>query len=134
MSSLWTPGGERPVRREGEEPTSPRSADPAEFADGGEPTEEELRAYAAQLRQQIADTPSAAFVIQAAIQLFEVAGVHLSLQPPKLADARLAIDAMAALVDGLAGRLGDDEAQLREGLNQIKLAYVQIQGSAQAGS
>lgn len=110
--------------RPGEEPAA---ADPSPFDAGDrEPTEEELRAYAAHLRQQIAETPASAFVIQAAVQFFEVAGVHLSLQPPQLPEAKLAIDAMGALVEGLAGRLGDDEPQLRDGLAQIRLAYTQI--------
>ncbi len=42
-----------------------------------------------------------------AFGLFELAALHLSLQPPQLAQARLAIDALAALVDGLGERLGD---------------------------
>ena len=45
--------------------------------------------------------------------LFELAAIHLSQQPPSLEPARLAVDAMAALVEGLAGRLGDPEASLK---------------------
>lgn len=134
MSSLWTPGGERPVGRPGDEvsPPPPAGPGPAGTSAGDEPTEEELREYAAQLRQQIAGTPAAAFVIQSAVQMFEIAGVHLSLQPPQIEEARTAIDAMAALVEGLRGRLGPDEQQLLDGLAQIRLAFVQIQNAAQA--
>lgn len=128
MSSIWTPGGERPVPRAGEETAA--AAPPDLDAGDREPTEEELRAYAAHLRQQIAETPASAFVIQAAVQFFEVAGVHLSLQPPQLVEAKVAIDAMGALVEGLAGRLGDDEPQVRDGLAQIRLAYTQIHAAS----
>ncbi len=58
--------------------------------------------------------------------LFELAAIHLSQQPPDREEARLAVDAMAALVEGLAGRLGEAEPSLREALAQIRLAFVQI--------
>ncbi|MEO5680916.1 MAG: hypothetical protein ABIS47_14745, partial [Acidimicrobiales bacterium] len=67
-----------------------------------------------------------------AIQLFELARIHLTAEPPNLADAQLTIDAMAALVEGLAGRLGDDEGTLVDGLAQIRLAFVQLKAAAQA--
>jgi hypothetical protein len=63
--------------------------------------------------------------------LFELAALHLSNQPPNFAAARLAIDAMAGVVEGLEGRLGEAEEQLREGLAQIRLAFVQLQAAAQ---
>ena len=37
--------------------------------------------------------------------LFELAAVYLSSVPPKLEDAQLAIDALAAIVEGLGERL-----------------------------
>ena len=58
--------------------------------------------------------------------LFELAALHLSSQPPHLSQARLAIDALGALVEGLGDRLGEVEAALKEALAQIRLAYVQI--------
>ena len=50
-----------------------------------------------------------------AIGLFQLAALHLSQRPPNLEEAPLAIDAMGALVEGLAGRLGEDEAPLKDG-------------------
>jgi hypothetical protein len=50
-----------------------------------------------------------------------------------LPQASLAIDALACLVEGLGERLGDAVPQLRDGLSQIQLAYVQISGAARAG-
>ena len=112
--SLWTPGGEREV---------PRDA-PAEQL--GPDEEIELEGRLAELRDQLAHTPVAAIVAQLAYQFFEVAALHLSLQPPNLDEAQLAIDAMAALVEGLGARLADNAAPLKDGLSQIRMAYVQI--------
>ena len=38
----------------------------------------------------------------------------------------LAIDALAALVDGLANRLGEGEEMLRDALQQAQMLYVEI--------
>ena len=55
-----------------------------------------------ELRDQLARTPAEVVVANHAFGLFELAALHLSLQPPQLDQARLAIDALAALVDGWA--------------------------------
>ena len=65
-----------------------------------------------------------------AIGLFQLAAIHLNQRPPHLDEARLANDALAALVEGLAGRLGEEEAALRDALNQLRMAFVQL---AQSG-
>ena len=64
--------------------------------------------------------------------LWELAALHLSQRPPQFSQARLAIDALAALVEGLAGRLGEPEKSLQDGLAQIRMAYVQIHGAEPA--
>ena len=122
MSSLWTPGGERPVG----------GADaPAAPAEEEEPqTQEELEARMAELRQALAETPAAVVVANHCFGLFELAALHLSLQPPQLSEAQIAIDALGAVVEGLAGRLGPEEQHLREGLQQLRLAYVQLKAAA----
>ena len=89
----------------------------------------------AQLEQELAairNTPAAYVVGNHAIQLFELARIHLTADPPNLADAQLVIDAMAGIVEGLAGRLGEDEATLTDGLAQIRLAFVQIKAASEA--
>src|SRR3954468_15139667 len=128
MSSLWTPGGERPVERE-PRPSSSEPPGPAQ----GEPTEEEIRAQLEELRMQLAETPPEVIIANHAFGLFELAAVHLSLQPPQLEQARLAIDGFAALVEGLQGRLGDAEQQLQDGLAQLRMAFVQIRGAGAGG-
>ena len=87
----------------------------------------------AELRDQLAGTPADVVVANHAYGLFELAAIHLSQQPPRLEEARLAVDAMGALVEGLAGRLGEADDPLTSALAQIRLAYVQITGAARAG-
>jgi hypothetical protein len=86
-----------------------------------------------ELRQQLLGTPADVVVANHAYGLFELAAIHLSQQPPRLDEARLAVDAMAALVEGLANRLGEAERSLNDALAQIRLAFVQISGSAGEG-
>jgi hypothetical protein len=120
MSSLWTPGGERPVDRQPETP-----AEPELTAD-----QEQLLGELEAAREQLAQTPASLVVANHAIGLFQLAAIHLDREPPNLDDARLAIDALSALVDGLQGRLGEEEPTLRDALAQLRLAYVQVSGGA----
>ena len=128
MSSLWTPGGERPVEREPAEPATSPSFD----AGDEELTEEEMGARLAELREQLARTPAAAVIANHAYGVFELAALHLSLDPPQLEEAQLAIDALGALVTGLQGRLGEAEHHLQDGLAQLRMAYVQLKAAQQA--
>ena len=88
----------------------------------------------AQLREQLAPTPVEGIVAQMAYQLFEVAALHLSIQPPQFVHAQLAIDALAALIEGLGERLGEHAGPLRDGLSQIRMAFVQIKEQASAAA
>lgn len=134
MSTLWTPGGERPVGGAapgGSAPAPPGAGGPPGGA-GGPETDEELEAKMAELRRQLASTPASVVVANHCFGLFELAALHLSLQPPQLEQAQVAVDALGAVVEGLAGRLGQEEATLREGLAQLRLAYVQMKAAADA--
>lgn len=85
-----------------------------------------------ELRRQLAETPASLVVANHAYGLFELAALHLSLTPPNLDEAQLAIDALGALTEGLAGRLGgEEEEQLKEGLTQLRLAFVQMKAGGQ---
>ena len=131
MSTIWTPGGERPVGG-GERPGPAQQPGPQ--ADPAAPlSDEEVEARLAELRQQLAETPAEVVVANHCFGLFELAALHLSLQPPQLPQAKLALDALGSVVEGLAGRLGEPEQQLREGLAQLRLAYVQIKSSTEPG-
>lgn len=81
-----------------------------------------MRAIAAQLLA----APVEDVIANHCYGLFELAALHLSQQPPNLEQARGAIDAMGLLVDGLGGRLGQHQAALTEGLNQLRLAWVKL--------
>jgi hypothetical protein len=140
MSTLWTPSGERPIPRK-DEPApggAPAGGSPGPggggrgYGPGGEETtEEQVRAEMAELQARLARTPAAVVIANHAFGLFELAGLHLSLDPPQLDQARLAIDALAALVEGLGDRLGPPARDLSTGLSEIRMAFVQI--NAQVG-
>jgi hypothetical protein len=121
VGTIWTPGGEKPVGEAAE-------------ADPGPMSEAELEAKLAELRRQLAEAPAAVVIANHCFGLFELAALHLSLQPPKPAEAQLAIDALGAVIEGLAGRLGDEEQQLRDGLAQLRLAFVQIKATSASDS
>jgi hypothetical protein len=86
------------------------------------------------LRDELARTPAEVVIANHAFGLFELAALHLSVQPAQLPQARLAIDAVAALVDTLGDRLGEAHPQLSDGLSQLRMAYVQIHRASQATS
>jgi len=127
MSTIWTPSGERPIRRE-PEPEPPRAAAAGDA--GREPTEEELAAHFAAAQQQLLSVPASVVVANHCIGLFQLAVLHLEQEPPRFSDAKLAVDGMAAVVETLGIRLGEEEAPMREALTQLRLAYVQRQRMA----
>ncbi len=145
MSSLWTPGGEHPV--EPTPPQPPGQADPAppdsglddEIAaalpegvrlDDLSPEErgraEEMIREMAAARERLVTTPAAVVVANHAMGLYELAALHLSQQEPNFAEATIAIDGLAAIVEGLKGRLGEAEPTLTEGLDQLRMGFVQL--------
>jgi hypothetical protein len=128
MSSLWTPGGEHPVGREDDEgPIAPPADDPLAGLSPEERAQAEAMAEEmAAARQRVVEAPADMVVANHVMGLYELAAIHLSAEQPDLDAARLAIDAMAALVDGLESRLGEAEPTLKEALGQLRLAYVQV--------
>ena len=129
MSSLWTPGGERPVGRP--EPEPQPAAAPSGPPPGGpdDLTPEQQRQLAeemAQMQAELVSVPPSIVIANHAVGLFQLAAIHLNQRPPNLEEGRLAIDAMGALVEGLAGRLGEEEQSLKDGLSQLRLAFVQL--------
>jgi hypothetical protein len=149
VSSLWTPEGEHrvgPAEDDRSTPDAPgatsgrdgpgapaasdaTSAQDGDFDDLGPEEQAEMAERLDELRRQLLGTPAEVVVANHAYGLFELAAIHLSQRPPGRDDARLAVDAMAALVEGLAGRLGSAERPLKDALAQIRLAFVQISGS-----
>ena len=129
MSTLWTPGGEN-------DPEEPESTAATASGGSGGPEDEAAREQLRALREQLAQTPVADIVANHAIGLWELALLHLSAEEgtePDLEEARLAIDGVAALVEGLEGRRGRHTEPLREALAQLRLAFVEISRRAESG-
>lgn len=136
--SLWTPDGEHEVPRE--KPTAAPADDESIGGIPGAPSLDDLspderaqaEAMAAELaeaRARLAETPSAVVVANHAMGLYELAAIHLSNDPPNLRESKVAIDAMAAIVDALPGRLGEHEETLRAARSQIQMAFVDMSAS-----
>ena len=85
----------------------------------------------ADARARLAEVPAEVVVVNHAMGLYELGAIHLSADPPRLAEAALAIDAVAALVEGLGDRLGPEGETLVAALANIRLAFVQIKGATQ---
>ena len=76
------------------------------------------------MRAQLANTPAEIVVANHCYGLFELAAIYLSQTPPMMFQARLAIDALGYILDGLKGRLGEAEPALHDSLSQLRLAFV----------
>ena len=143
--SLWTPSGEHPVERPGastpgeapprDAPTPPTPG-PTSLDDLSPDERVEAEEFARQVdtaRRQLLDAPAGPVVGQQALQFYELAALHLSQPEPKLDDARVAIDALAAVVNGLGSRLGEAEQPLRQALNQVQMAFVEVSRATGGG-
>ena len=95
---------------------------------------ESLASEMAAVRDRLAQVPAATVVANHAMGLYELGAIHLSQDPPNFSEATIAIDAMAALIDRLPGRLGDDEATLRESLAQLRMAFVMLKDRSAAAA
>ncbi len=144
--TLWTPGGEHQVPRSPQPDDSPpetqAGVDPGidedqfDLDDLSPEDREKAEAMLAELaaaRERLATAPPEVVVANHAMGLYELGAIHLTTDPPSPASARLAIDAMGALVEGLAGRLGESEPTLREALQSLRMVFVQ-QSSGTADS
>ena len=91
----------------------------------------EIEAAMAEARARLADVPAEVVVVNHVMGLYELGAIHLSAETPDLVSASLAIDAMAAIVEGLGDRLGDDAQTMRDALGNIRMAFVGVK--AQTG-
>ena len=133
--SLWTPDGEHEVTKE-------TNGDPNLGVDGENELDEipgfddltpeqqeQARAMAAELaaaRERLSQTPAAEVIANHVMGIYELAAIHLSSDVPNLTEAKVAIDAMSGIVDSLVGRLGENENVIKDALQQIQMAYVQM--------
>jgi len=86
-----------------------------------------------EVRRQLASVPAAVVIANHVMGLYELAAIHLSSQPPNFPEAQVAIDAMGAIVEGLKGRLGENEPTLVDALRQLQMAFVQLKGAPAEG-
>jgi len=107
-----------------------RDDDDAELDPATEGRLADAEAAMDEVRRQVAEAPAEVVVVNHVMGLYELAALHLSAPQPDLASAALAIDAVACLVDGLGDRLGDETPTMRDALNNIRLAFVQIKARA----
>jgi len=135
MSSLWTPEGEHRVVRDAGSSAAPTSnATPGGGGDyddddpvaSDSELEARYREEMAGLERELLEAPAEAVIANHCYGLFQLAALHLGQEPPHLESSKIAIDALGAIVEGLGDRLGEAAVTLREGLAQIRLAYVQI--------
>ena len=123
-----TPPGPAQPSTSGPGPDSPagtaeESAPPGAEGGGERVWTPEEEAQAQQMAREIAERPSSDWVLNIAVTLANVAGAKIQLGQPE--DARLAIDALEALVNGVATRIEGAEAPLRQTLAQLQLAFAQ---------
>lgn len=141
MSSLWTPGGERPV---------PPSAAPPDELDG-DVTGDPLRAAAAaigvdldsltddertqlqaelaemmRVRREVAATPASEMLANYLMRFFDLATIYLESEPPAFAEAATVIEAFRSVLDGLGERFGEHQPMLTEALGQLQMVFVQV--------
>jgi hypothetical protein len=139
VSTLWTPSGEH---RPEEPQPDPGEGPGPEFEGGGfdydpssgeEPSPEQI-AEMLRSRAELASVPVTDIIANHAVGLWQLAVLHLMPDPdpeglpapPRLDEARLAIDALGTLVEGLGPRLAPHDETLRDALSQLRLAYVQV--------
>jgi len=128
--TLWTPGGEKKIDKN---PTAETPATGQEQVSEEQPEltpeqQQQAAEMAKQLteaREQILQAKVSDVLANHAMGMYELAAIHLTTEEPNLDEAKLAIDALGILVEGLEGKLGEPEATLKEGLHQLKMGYVQ---------
>ena len=132
---MWTPDGEHEIdRSSSEHPIAATEEDTnledlPGFDELTTEQQEQARAMAAELaaaRQRLSQTPAAEVIANHVMGIYELAAIHLSDENPKLNEAQIAIDAMTGIVGSLEGRLGENENVIKDALQQIQMAYVQV--------
>lgn len=130
--SLWTPGGEH-TPGEGSGTGQPDRPGVDDLTADERAHLEAMQAEMAEVREQLLGAPASVVLANHAMGMYELAAIHLTAEVPKLAEASLAIDALAAMVERLEGRLGDPEPTLRDALAQLRAAYLEVRDRTSAG-
>jgi len=128
--TLWTPDGERQVGKSEPEPEPAPGPEPTfdDLSDEQKAQANQIAEEMAEARKRVAETPAAVVVLNHMMGLYELAAIHLSSEPPNLDESKIAIDVMAAIAGVLEGKLGEEEATVRDALAQIQMAFVSLSG------
>jgi hypothetical protein len=100
-----------------------------------QPTEEELKAYAAQLEEQMRQLRVEDVIAQTIVTLVNLGGRRAGLAPGTESERdpeqlRLAIEGARALLPLIESELGPDGQAIREALSQLQIAYTQVASGA----
>ncbi len=139
MSSTGTSDASTPPSRPGSDgpdgaPEGALTEPEAELTEQEQIRLEQAAEEVAAVRARLAAAPAELVVTNHVMGLYELAAIHLDRPDPQLEDARLAIDALGAVLDACVGRLGEPEATLVAAREQIQLAFVVVaQRAAEAG-
>ncbi len=98
-----------------------------------QPTEEELKAYAAQLEEQMRQLRVEDVIAQTIVTLVNLGGRRAGLAPGTEGERdpeqlRLAIEGARALLPLIESELGPDGKAIRDALSQLQIAYAQVAG------
>ena len=88
----------------------------------------------AEARARLLETEVSTVLTNHALGVYELAAIHLTADSPDFTEAQLAIDGLAAIVEGLAGRLGDGEPTLVDALHQARMAFVQRKAQVESAA
>jgi hypothetical protein len=120
-SAQAAPSEPAPARDVAPPPSAaPEEAPSAPDADLWTPEQEE---QARRFAEEVRATPARDWVLNSAVTLANVAATKIDAG--LAADAQLAIDALAGLVNAVGPRLGDAEAPLRQTVAQLQMAFAQ---------
>lgn len=131
--TLWTPGGEQTPDPEPSATTGGDDPSLADLSPEDRARLEVMQAEMAEVREQLLAAPASVVIANHAMGIYELAAIHLTAPTPQLSEVVLAIDALAALLDALTGRLGDAEPALVDARDQLREAYLEVRSRVRGG-
>lgn len=126
--TLWTPDGERSISKPDDNAEANQAGQESAAPELSEEQQGQAREMAqglSEARQQLLEANVSDVIANHAFGIYELAAIHLTAEQPDMDAARVAIDGLGALVEGLTGRLGEAEATLTDAVHQARMLFVQ---------